>query len=170
VTNDFASLQNLCDIADLPSTPLWPLAAGWYLLAAILFISAVGATIKAFSLYRRNTYRRHALAELANLPDSAESMLLTAELLKRTALATYPREQVANLTGEPWLTWLSESGGFSVANDVAETLSQTIYKNTGATDSNALLDFAEKWIRQHKSFVPPKEVGVNPAKTRDLTC
>ena len=75
----------------------------------------------AFVWYRRwkrNAYRREALAELDRIEnalagDGAAHLLLPRlpELLKRTALAAYGRGEVASLSGKSWLDFLDHSIG-----------------------------------------------------------
>jgi len=65
---------------------------------------------------QRNRYRREALAELVVIADQyrqdpANGGLQIAHLLKRTALAAYPRAQVASLHGPQWARFLCQSSG-----------------------------------------------------------
>ncbi|MBN8910366.1 MAG: DUF4381 family protein, partial [Rhodospirillales bacterium] len=54
---------------------------------------------KTIARWRRNRYRRAALRELGRLPRTGNVVPALAALLKRTALAAFPRERVAALTG-----------------------------------------------------------------------
>lgn len=108
---DPGSLDRLHDIAVPPPVSWWPLAPGWWVIVGIgLVLLAVGV-VAAISRWHRNRYRREALRELGELSPAAESLAVVAELVKRVALAAYPRDQVASLTGEPWLAFLDETGG-----------------------------------------------------------
>jgi hypothetical protein len=95
-----------------------------------------------------NRYRREALRQLAlATPDQFSA------LLKRTALAVWPREKVASLSGDDWLKFL---------DDTATTKSfQTIPGNrieelallrsvTPSEDEQALRAIAADWIRRHR--------------------
>jgi hypothetical protein len=59
----------------------------------------------------RARYRRVGQSELDRLPCEAANLPAVAELLKRVALAAYPRDRVASLTGPDWLAFLDETGG-----------------------------------------------------------
>lgn len=111
-----SQLQQLRDI-HLPDTiGVWPPAIGWWVLA-IISIALLYATI-TFSLrkYRTLAPRRQALKELQQLEaryDSNQSQQTLRELsalLKRVALAYYPRHQVAKLSDDAWLQFLDRTG------------------------------------------------------------
>ena len=72
-----------------------------------------------------------------------------AGLLKRTALATYPREDVAGLTGEAWTEWLAETGNMALPAPIVRALKHNLYGG-GETDSQVLIDFASRWIQRHR--------------------
>jgi len=146
MTNDPASLQNLYDIVVPPPVPFFPPAQGWYFLFAIALLVVLFLANRALHVYRRNSYRRRAFKELAAIT----TVLQVAELLKRTALAAYPREQVASLSGEAWLSWLSETGGMTIPPDVFVTLSRDVYIGNSVAAPHNLIEFAGKWIRQLK--------------------
>ena len=93
----------------------WPLAPGWWI---VLAIAAVALAYLSLRLYRRWQFlapRRYALQELARFeaeylehrnPATLGKQL--SELLRRGMLAYTPRDEVAGLTGEAWLTWLDD--------------------------------------------------------------
>lgn len=92
-----------------PQTPGWWILKGW--LIGLVWVLGTGAYRK----YRHNRYRREALAELEriavrceNQPDRCAGEI--AELVKRTALAAFPREQVAGLFGQDWAAFLVRTG------------------------------------------------------------
>jgi len=115
---DSIGLQNLHDIV-VPAPVSWlPPAPGWYALALTLLLFLIWGAVVWYRHRRRNLYRRQALAELARIEtalagDGATNLLLprVPELLKRAALAAYDREEVASLSGKPWLDFLDHSGG-----------------------------------------------------------
>ena len=97
-------LAALIDIPLPREVSLWPQT--WPLRIAIVLI--VAATVLAIwrfvHRFRANRYRREALAELerigraaGGLPDQVATRL--SVLLRRTALAAFPRETVAPLAG-----------------------------------------------------------------------
>jgi len=166
---DPASLDRLHDIVVPPPVPWWPPAPGWYLLAALAMVFVVALIVRHVMIWRANAYRRAALAELNLLARGnaaaiqAQSRLQeAAAILKRTALAAAPREEVAMLSGEVWIDWLNERGsGVLFQGDVAQLLEHTIYK-TGNSDvsEDALRDVMETiraWIVRHRVDQPDSE-------------
>lgn len=149
MTNDPASLQKLHDILLPPPAPLWPPAPGWLFLLGLFILLAAFVLIRAVIRYRRNGYRRAALAELGVAAAGPEPLPLIAALLKRTALAAFPREEVAGLTGEKWVVWLAKTGGRAVPAPVETTLKQGLYGGA-ASEPKVLTDFAATWIRHHR--------------------
>lgn len=135
-------------IAWTPQTVGWAVVVLW-LLAVVLLV-----TWHRIQVWRRNRYRREALAELRRIraqqdldPQSLASQV--AGLLKRTALAAYPRNEVADLYGSAWAEFLCESSANDkLVNDNAEALGSAAYRR----DSNGaeLLAPARRWIKVHR--------------------
>ena len=107
---DPASLENLHDIVGLDPVPLWPLAPGWYGVGGILVVGLVFFIWSWIHRWRANRYRRVALAELTQLEaavhDASRRVSALAELpalVKRVALAAWPREVVASLSSQSLL-------------------------------------------------------------------
>ncbi len=111
-------LQDLHDIV-VPTPVSWlPPAPGWYALGLTVLLFLLWGAAVLHRRWRRNAYRRQALAELARLQhalatDRTAPLLLPrlSELLKRTALAAYGRGQAASLSGQPWLDFLDRCCG-----------------------------------------------------------
>jgi hypothetical protein len=135
----------------------WPPAPGWWLLAALL----LGLVAVLFVLLRRRrrcrAATRAAVAELARLradaavDDGAGATLRAlSRLLRRYALAVYPREQVAGLSGEDWLHFLDAHGGDGrFASGPGRTLAEAPYRPAAAVDLAALADLVGDWIRRN---------------------
>ena len=147
--NDPASLENLYDIVAPLPVPWWPPAPGWLFLGSLFLLALLIVLTRAVFRYRRNAYRRAALAELQLATAVTEPLPLIAGLIKRTALATYPREDVAGLTGKAWVEWLAETGKMTLPAPVVTALGQNLY-NGGETDSKVLIDFTRRWIQRHR--------------------
>ena len=106
----------------------------------------VGAAAK----HRANAYRRAGLAELLRLKslstgNELSQVAAVSELLKRVALAAWPRQVVASLTGKAWLQFLDQttggitftSGPGSILADASATQDR-IEKNKASLDLDAL--------------------------------
>ncbi|MGF6726621.1 cbb3-type cytochrome oxidase subunit 3 [Paraburkholderia sp. GAS41] len=108
-------------LQELPlSAPVsWaPQTVGWWAVAAVLFAALAGCVWAAWRHHRKQRYRRAALAQLQqieaalkNPQERVAALAAIAPLIKRTALAVVPRERVASLGGEEWLTFLADTRG-----------------------------------------------------------
>jgi len=159
-------LKELADIS-VPSPPSWvPQTWGWAVLGVVLVIAALWAGWRALRRYRANRYRREALAELSSLESGldagsdqrAHALAGAAVLLKRTALAAWPRDQVAALNGEGWGRFLGANAGS--ARDAARALVPLVndieYRGAealaavSANDARAFLGACRQWIAGHR--------------------
>ena len=162
-SSDPASLQNLNDIVLPADVGWWPLAGGWYVVAAIVLLSLAWLLYRLLSGWRRNRYRREALRELSTLdqairttPGKMENLRQLAVLLKRTALSAYPRRQVAALAGEDWRTFLNDTMPKPMFSpESANILAGASYSASYSTeiDQEAIgkvLSASRYWLRHHR--------------------
>jgi len=131
-----------------PPPPSWmPQTAGWYVLLALSCIFAIWLLARTVARWLSNRYRREALAQLQNAPVSQLSALL-----KQTAMAVWPRVQVASLSGQEWLRFLSASSGLegfkSAPGNLIEDAAITP-KPLTAGDEQRLRQLASEWVRTH---------------------
>ena len=100
----------------------WPPAPGWWLLALLIVGLLTWVMVWALGARRRRRLARAApraaLDELAALRaahardgDATAFARGLSRLLRRFALARYPRRAVAGLSGEDWLAFLDAHGG-----------------------------------------------------------
>jgi hypothetical protein len=135
--------------------PLLPTTAGWSILAGWLLAVLILAARYLMKRRRHNRYRREALALLKTIEGESdlcpvESAQRIAALLKRTALAAYPRQQVASLSGKDWAQFLKESANNDrQIADAAETLAAAAYRPDA--DGRELSAPARRWIRLHRA-------------------
>lgn len=143
----------LRDIHAPPVPELWPPAPGWWVLLAILLVSLGFAFWWLYRQYRAVRRRRRILNELEDLKGWSTSADLVAEvsaLLKRVALARFPRTDVASLTGRSWLDFLDRNGGAGrFAEGPGRVLAEGPYAPTPTFDADALLALAGDWIRRN---------------------
>lgn len=100
------------------SPPSWaPQTIGWPVLAGVLAVVGLMLAWRWWRRWRANRYRREALVELAGLRRQladdarrAEALEGMAALLKRVALAAWPRTSVAGLSGTAWADFLVTHG------------------------------------------------------------
>jgi hypothetical protein len=144
---DPADLSNLRDLALPPEVPLWPPAPGWWIVAAAGLAAVVILSAAALARYRANAYRREALRQL----DAVDSEGIST-VLKRTALAAWPREQVATLTGSAWLAFLDRTARTTAFTSGAGRHIEALAFG-GAVDgpsADAARAAAKTWVRGHR--------------------
>lgn len=91
----------------------WPLAPGWWFLAAILITTGLWLLWRYLQRRKFEAPKRYALRELARFEseylkthDTVALGKNVSNLLRRAMLAYAPRGEMAGLTGEDWLNWL----------------------------------------------------------------
>lgn len=149
--------QNTTSLADLldqlepvpvpPSVPMYPQTAGWLALAAVLLV-LLAVFAWRWRLHRLATaHRRAALAELSHVGDDRAAI---AEILRRTALVSFPRPQVAGLTGPEWAAFLNQSyGGSGFSSPTGQALLKAPY--CGSSADPKATDLARDWIKHHEN-------------------
>jgi hypothetical protein len=160
------TLATLADVA-VPPPPSWaPQTIGWPSAGALLLVVLTWAGWRAWRRYRANRYRREALAEMAGLAglspgaDPAHRVAALrhmAALLKRTALAAWPRARVASLAGSGWAEFLRAHAGR--AQDAAPLLAALVQDAEYRDDAvlaqwpdpqvQAVAAACRRWIAEH---------------------
>jgi len=132
------SLGNLRDIVPPDAPPLWPLATEVWLLLIILL-----SAISIFIYHRRSTKKRNAYRHAGlTLLDSANTVHDVSVVLKRVALAAYPREQVASLYGEDWAAFLRQT--------YRRDFTLITQANPDEPASRKVIRLAGGWIKHHR--------------------
>jgi hypothetical protein len=143
---DSASLQNLHDIVLPEPPPLWPPAPGVWVLLVVGLAVVTALVVWWWRARTRNAYRRAGLALLANARTPREIDIV----LKRVALAAWPRREVAPLYGQDWAEFLDgacRGVGFT-------TLDSSRTEGEASPDQRRM---ARTWIRSHR--VPARTIG-----------
>jgi len=167
--SDPASLKNLHDVIEPAATGFWPPADGvWIFIGLALLWAMVGGAI-AWSRYRQNAYRRAGMRELVKIRDGLRAqggektaVPAVSVLLKRVALSAFPREQVAALSGEKWLSFLDATMAGGHFATTGKLFSEGIYQPAGgameisARRGEELCDLAGRWIQGHQSVPDQK--------------
>lgn len=163
-TDDIVLLPDLIDQlseAPIPAPIAWtPQTWGWWMLGGLILVLLTVWALRRWQHWRADAYRRAALSELdQRLP--REGVVALADILRRTALGAYPREQVAGLTGQRWWrfldTRLAADGDARFDGPLGQELSTAPYR-TGNQDgptppSPELMALAQRWIRRHRRDV-----------------
>lgn len=137
----------------------WPPAPGWIWVAALILVLAIAWIVLAWLRWRQNAYRREAVAELAATDLTADQMF---EVLKRVALVSYGRSEVARLSGIDWLRFLADSCPGLNAKSL-EPLYASIFSRTPASNSGFEegLQAARQWVRHHRVSADPRSLPNN---------
>lgn len=151
-------LAQLRDIHLPEPVSWWPPAPGWWLLAVLSIALCTGLAIWVRKYWRRTGYRRRAREELLNLFSKAQStgdpgvyLHGANHIVKRAALAGFPRDQVAALSGTAWLTFL-KSGGLQLDDAASELLITAPYQPSIDCDPATLEHLHQQllhWLRKH---------------------
>jgi hypothetical protein len=147
----------LRDIHLPPAPEFWPPAPGWWVLAVLLLVALLAAIVYGLRLLRLHRHRRNVLAALEELGEgeSTESRgaplaAAVSALLKRVALARFPRKEVASLTGNAWLAFLDRTGGGGgFVSGPGRVLAIAAYTPDAVVDGAALIDLAKDWVRRN---------------------
>ena len=147
-------LLSLRDIHAPPLPDIWPPAPGWWLIACFVVISAIviGRVVLRHRLDGRE--KREILEVLgalrsdfstdANGPQLAAGVSM---LLRRVALRRFPREEVASVCGDAWLSFLDRtSGGVGFRRGPGRVLAAGPYTADVEVNAEALLALATDWI------------------------
>lgn len=150
-------LQLLEPIEEPPLISLWPQTMGWIVIGVAAILIGTWLFRRALLRRRANFYRRAALEEIETATDSPAKL---AEIVRRTALAAYPRADVAGLYGEDWLAFLDRTGRLSSGDEGQDfrqgsgrAFAQAPYVSGSALESvNAgeLASLASRWVRGHR--------------------
>ena len=145
-------LDQLAGIPEPPPVSWWPQteAWGWVALAVALGLAVLAWRLAARR--RASAYRRAALRELARRSDSPAAV---AAIVRRTALAAYPRRDVAGLTGDDWLRFLDRtSGSEAFTTGAGRALAAAPYAPRVEVDPEVVAGLARRWIERHDGAGP----------------
>ncbi|MEN8165633.1 MAG: DUF4381 domain-containing protein [Acidobacteriota bacterium] len=148
-------MTNLVQPSAPEAVPWWPPAPGWYVLAGLVLIALGWLVLKVFRRWRADAYRRAALRLVRVVEQSGSTAELPA-LLKRTALSTYPRSDVASLSGEAWLAFLDGTlGTTDFSSGPGRPLVDLAFAAGGGSslsegERKELVALAKRWIKGHR--------------------
>ncbi|MEM9314897.1 MAG: DUF4381 domain-containing protein [Pseudomonadota bacterium] len=153
------SLSQLLDLMHeivVPDAVSWvPQTAGWWVVLGWLLSVATLCALRYAQYRRKNRYRREALEDLARIAETAAaepaaSAAAVAELLKRAALAAWPRERVASMYGPAWADFLIETCARDTeVVQAAPQLARAAY-DPGVRGAD-LIAPARCWILRHRA-------------------
>lgn len=142
-TNLIALLDRLVEPPMPEPVSMLPQTAGWWVLGGMVLLAVAVGLWCCWQIWRANGYRRAALRALARAQDDPAQI---ATVLRRAALAAYPRDRVAGLTGRDWIAFLQTTGTFPDA--AAEPLLRGPY--APGIRATGLRAAARSWLRTHR--------------------
>jgi hypothetical protein len=140
----------------------WPPAPGWWLLTTFVLLLAAWLARRLVRRHQRGAPARRALRELsalrAGLAANGDIRAYAAGLsglLRRLALARFPRDQVAGLIGQAWLDFLDATGGGrAFRQGPGQALAGLAFSGDGGDlerpDPDALAELVATWIRANR--------------------
>lgn len=150
-------LAGLVDIPLPAAVSLWPQTWPSRILLAVVIVGLVWTAFWTVRRWRINRYRREALSELKRIEEGAAASTpaeladALASLVRRTALAAFPREEVASLTGAAWLSFLDRSDGRRAFSEgPGRALEISAYRQAPAVDTSGLIKVVRSWIKSHQ--------------------
>lgn len=163
MTNKALSILDLRDIAVPEPVGLWPPAPFVWVLLSVAGVGLALLIWRGVARWRAGAYRRAGLVLLAQIEarwvtpgHDVVALQELSVLLKRVALAAFPRKQVAPLYGEDWLRFLDRTcEGCTFATGPGELLSAATYARSegsriNTNDGNQLMRLARTWIKGHR--------------------
>jgi len=149
------SLAQLRDIHLPEPVSWWPLAPGWLLVFFSLIILIFLGIYLLHRHYKNNRPKRQALKLLSQYyqqykenNNTHRTSARLSELLRRVALAYYPRDRVAGLQGEEWIEFLNNTVKDINFNEVKELLLEHPYQHETQTSLEPLFSYVNAWIKQ----------------------
>ncbi len=148
-------LQELRDVHLPDPISWWPPAFGWWMIVVALFV-VVSLVLWARAHRQRTRPRRLALAQLQEVKqqfaihaDEQQTMTRLSDLLRRVAIAVFPRSHVAGLSGQSWLQFLDRTGRTTQFSDgPGKSLLFGPYQPHGPASAADLIPLIERWIKQ----------------------
>lgn len=153
-------LQELRDVHLPDPISLWPPAPGWWITFCLVMMGGL-VFLWILRNRRRTQARRFAMDELGAIKqyydthrDEQWLVQRLSTIVRRYAMATFPRAEVAGLVGVSWLQFLDRSGRTNQFTDgVGQLLVSGPYQQQAAVAANELMHLVEHWIQQ---VSPPK--------------
>ncbi|GGZ41453.1 hypothetical protein GCM10007049_38430 [Echinicola pacifica] len=124
---------------------------GWKILAVVLLGLIIVSVYYFIHRYKKNHYRRQAIATVLNIEDNNEFAFKLMLELKKTAIITFGRDKVAMLDGSRWLQFLDKTGDRVEFLKMEEAILNSYYtsRSLERSMSSKARDEAVKWLRTH---------------------
>jgi hypothetical protein len=148
-------IDQLHDITVPPPVSYMPETIGWGVVVVVLVACIALLAAWIIARRRKDRYRRAALQELsaierqANAGDVEHAGAEIAALVRRTALAAFPRDEVAHLYGEDWKAFLTRKSSKELGAGIDALIAAPYKPSNTAIDMADLARSAKRWIEHH---------------------
>lgn len=131
----------------------YPVSLGWWLLAVILLLIIITSIVKLRRYTKRNKAKKQALKQLTTAMEPQAIVML----MKWAILQYFPREQVAELSGNKFKAFLIEQLPTNHQQEfdqrLADSLSLVYQSNSHVIDTENFQYAAKLWLNQ---ALPPR--------------
>jgi len=150
-----ASLNNLHDIMLPEAIGFFPLAPGWVIVGLLGLTLIFHFSTTAYKSYKKEQYRRDALAEFKTLDSPTRGNFLTLlSLAKRVGIFAYGRGTIAKLDGDAWWDFMQGHSKAKIALDLRSEIQKFLYDERSVMNDesfHAVFTFVKVWIETHKA-------------------
>ena len=146
---------DLHDIVPAPAAGFWPPAPGWWIVTGVFLLLGYFLLRRLVRYWHQHRMQTRLMQELERISTKQPEQVVTdiSKLLRRVALASYARDEVACLNGDAWLCFLDKTGGDGnfqkgIGQKIA-TLPYSSQQQLSDSENQALLALARKWLQQN---------------------
>lgn len=152
----------------------YPIAPGWWLIALIILASVIFSTVKLKQFFAKRKAKKRALQQLKNANDTT----VIVSTLKWALLQYFPRQQVANLSGNTLKMYLSNTLPEKYQEqfqDLSKNSFNSVYQKLSPETTNNFKQAASLWLnhalppKQNQQFVNGSQTMNNVTSQADTT-
>ncbi|OPA86187.1 alpha-2 type XI collagen [Pseudomonas fluorescens] len=144
------SIEQLQELGLPAPVSYWPQTWGWAVLLGVVVLALLIVAARKGLRWRRDAYRREALAQLKALEDMRELPALLKRVALSMPLADEEHQRVPTLSGAEWQAFLQCHAGTPVPADLSLTLARLAYGAPLPAEQHAqLLAQCKAWVENH---------------------
>ncbi len=148
-------LKGIVEVTPPATMSWWPQTHAYVFVVLLIMLYLALHIVKRYQKYRRNAYRREALACLKQWSDQVLEKTANQwpALLKKTAIAAFGRDDVAALSGPQWESFLDACCQGSVFTLDAKGLLYRLSYGPHGLSPNELAVIHNQiysWIKNHR--------------------
>jgi hypothetical protein len=147
VSSHVPSIEQLKELSLPAPVSYWPQTWGWGVLLGILVVALLVLAGRKWLRWRRDAYRREALARLDTLKDLRELPELLKRVVLSMPLSMEEQQRTPTLRGAEWQAFLQRHAAGPIPDDLAERLAELAYG--AAPQDPQLLAHCKAWVEQH---------------------